>query len=475
MAEYETAIAAVGDAKTAAEAFVSPYTDYKALRTNINDRLLSQTTAYTDPDDATADYNDALSTQNAAVEAAATVSDINNAKTALWAAAMTWMKNISIKASGLDLTWMIVNNDFSNTNYKAAWTEELTTKGTVGVTNGVMRYYSSNFNLYQTLPYLLPAGRYTMTMDGFERTNSPMATAYEDYKAGESTVTGTMYFGENGKTVINLFDVQSITDNSLGGSQPTGASFYIPDGSSAANNYLAAGLYPNTLNVIMNTDGDGIRVGYRCANTKAWTCVDNFKLYYKGSETTVSATLGTNGYTTFACPYPLDLENLPDEVEAYEAYAVSATKVKFRTIEQAVPANTGILLKGTPSAVVSIPMAAEGEALEDNLFYVNVGGSTFTPEVNTTYYGLIKDSNPLSFGWFNPSSVAIPSDKAYLKVTSGGARLSVSFDDDEVTAIGSLEALDAETPKEGKFLENDRIVIVKNGVRYGVGGQKLNR
>ena len=475
VAEYETAIAAVGDAKTAAEAFVSPYAEYNALRACITDRLLAQTESYDDEVGATSTYNTTAAALDEDVEAAATVSDINNAKTALWAAAMTWMKSVSVKGNGLDLTWMIVNNDFSNTNYKEAWTEELESSTTVGVTNGVMRYYNSSFNLYQTLPYLLPAGRYAMTMDGFERTNDPMNTAYSDYVAGTSTVTGTMYFGENGKTVINLFDVQSITDNSLGGAQPDGASFYMPNGSSAANNYLAAGLYPNTLNVIMNTDGDGIRVGYRCANTKAWTCVDNFKLYYKGSETTVSATLGTNGYTTFACPYPLDLENLPDGVEAYEAYAVSATKVNFRTIEQAVPANTGILLKGTPSAEVFIPMAAEGKALEDNLFCVNVGGSVFPEEANTTYYGLIKDSDPLSFGWFIPSTVAIPSDKAYLKVTDGGARLSVSFDDEDVTAIGSVEALDAETPKEGKFLENDRIVIVKNGVRYGVGGQKLNR
>lgn len=470
VAEYETAIAAVVGATETAQPFAALYTDYKALRTNINDRLLSQTTAYTDPDDATADYNDALSTQNAAVEAAATVSDINNAKTALWSAAAAWMKSVSINpGAGFDLTWMIQNSDFSNTNYKAAWTEELESSTTVGVTNGVIRYYNSSFNLYQTLPYLLPAGRYAMTMDGFERTNDPRDTAYSNYAAGESTVTGTMYFGENGKTVMNLFDVQSILDNSLGGKKPTGATFYVPDGSSAANNYLAAGLYPNTLNVIMNTDGDGIRVGYRCANTKAWTCVDNFKLYYKGSETTVSATLGSNGYSTFASPYPLDLTNLPDGLTAYKA-AVDGSTVTFTELDQAVPAYTGILLKGDENASYDIPVAGAGTIVSDNAFCVNEAGTTFSPESGYNYFGLKK--NTLTFGLFDPSAVAIPADKAYLKVSEGvGARLDISFDGEAPTGISAFAETEDGVQQDGKFLEDGQIVIVRNGVKYRANGQ----
>ena len=470
VAQYETAISAIEDATTTAQAYVAPYAAYKSLRGNINTSLIGKTSKYTDPSDATSAYNSVLSAQNAAVEGAVTTDAISNAQSTLWSAAAAWMKSVSINpGAGFDLTWMIVNNDFSNTNYKAAWTEELESSTTVGVTSGVMRYYNSNFNLYQTLPYLLPAGRYTMTMDGFERTNDPRDTAYSDYAAGESTVTGTMYFGENAKTVMNLFDVQSITDNSLGGKKPTGASFYVPDGSSAANNYLAAGLYPNTLNVIMNTDGDGIRVGYRCANPKAWTCVDNFKLYYKGSETTVSATLGTNGYSTFASPYPLDLTNLPDGLTAYKA-AVDGSTVTFTELDQAVPAYTGILLKGDESASYDIPVAGAGTIVSDNAFCVNEAGTTFSPESGYNYFGLKK--NTLTFGLFDPSDVAIPADKAYLKVSEGaGARLDISFDGEAPTGISAFAETEDGVQQDGKFLEDGQIVIVRNGVKYRANGQ----
>ncbi len=470
ISEYETAISAIEDATTTAQAYVAPYAAYKSLRGNINTSLIGKTSKYTDPSDATSAYNSVLSAQNAAVEGAVTTDAISNAQSTLWSAAAAWMKSVSINpGAGFDLTWMIVNNDFSNTNYKAAWTEELESSTTVGVTNGVMRYYNSNFNLYQTLPYLLPAGRYAMTMDGFERTNDPRDTAYSDYAAGESTVTGTMYFGENGKTVMNLFDVQSILDNSLGGKKPTGATFYVPDGSSAANNYLAAGLYPNTLNVIMNTDGDGIRVGYRCANTKAWTCVDNFKLYYKGSETTVSATLGSNGYSTFASPYPLDLTNLPDGLTAYKA-AVDGSTVTFTELDQAVPAYTGILLKGDESASYDIPVAGAGTIVSDNAFCVNEAGTKFSPESGYNYFGLKK--NTLTFGLFDPSAVAIPADKAYLKVSEGaGARLDISFDGEAPTGISAFAETEDGVQQDGKFLEDGQIVIVRNGVKYRANGQ----
>ena len=306
-------------------------------------------------------------------------------------------------------------------------------------------------------------------MDGFERTNSPMNTAYPDYTGGTSMVTGTFYLNSNENLVMNLFDVQSITDNSLGGKKPTGASFYVPDGSSAANNYLAAGLYPNTLNVIMNTDGDGIRVGYRCANPKAWTCVDNFKLYYKGSETTVSATLGTNGYSTFASPYPLDLTNLPDGLTAYKA-AVDGSTVTFTELDQAVPAYTGILLKGDESASYDIPVAGAGTIVSDNAFCVNEAGTKFSPESGYNYFGLKK--NTLTFGLFDPIAVAIPADKAYLKVSKEvGARLDISFDGEAPTGISAFAETEDGVQQDGKFLEDGQIVIVRNGVKYRANGQ----
>ena len=88
---------------------------------------------------------------------------------------------------------------------------------------------------------------------------------------------------------------------------------------------------------------------------------------------TTPATLGSNGYATFASPYALDLTtaNLPSGVTAYKA-SVNGTTVTFTALNQTVPANTGVLLKGT-TGTVNIPVAATGTAVEGNGFLVNDG------------------------------------------------------------------------------------------------------
>ena len=146
-----------------------PVETYNALRTNIQDNITSQTSVYTDEHNAMEAYNAVLATQNGIVENATTEQEIADAKTALWAAALTFMKGVSInEGMGFDLTWMIGDADFSDSNYKNYWTEECTSSNAHGCTSGVLCYNNSPFNVYQTLPYPLPAGAFKMTVDEFE-------------------------------------------------------------------------------------------------------------------------------------------------------------------------------------------------------------------------------------------------------------------------------------------------------------------
>ncbi len=308
-ADYQAAIDAVNAAIEAAKPFVEPYADYLAMKQNIADRFIAKTEVYADPTgNAAAIYDAALAAANAKVEAAENVEAVTNATTDLWAAALAFLKSVTInEGKGFDLTWMIQNADFSDSNYKKYWTEQLASSTTYGVTSGLMRYYNSSFDLSQTLPYILPAGAYRMKMDGFERTNDPMDTAYSDYVAGNSVVTGTLYLNNNEQLIMNLFDVQTIMDNSLGGVQPSGASFYTPNGSSSSAKYLAAGLFPNTLIGVLAEDAL-ITIGYRCANTKAWTCFDNFQLEYIGEVPQATITVTADELTPLCVPFTLDAE-----------------------------------------------------------------------------------------------------------------------------------------------------------------------
>ena len=192
------------------------------------------------------------------------------------------------------------------------------------------------------------------------------------------------------------------------------------------------------------------------------------------------ATLGSNGYATFASPYALDLTtaNLPSDVTAYKAN-VSGTTVTFTALNQTVPANTGVLLRGT--GTVNIPVAATGTTVEGNDFLVNEGGTAFAGDASYYYFGLVKNSDPLTFRKFDPSDTAIPADKAYLKVLKGSVDAARGLEfvfDDDVTSIGEelrvkseefapaaefydLQGRKVAQPQKGLYIVNGRKVVVK--------------
>ncbi len=202
-------------------------------------------------------------------------------------------------------------------------------------------------------------------------------------------------------------------------------------------------------------------------------------LELKKAPASVSVTLdATTGYATFGSQYPLNLipENLTTGVKAYKATTVDGENITFEALEQGVPANTGILIAGEPGQEVTIPVATSTSAVEGNLLHVNASGETFDAESGYSYYGLKKGTK--EFRPFAPGTVAIPANKAYLRVENiNPARLIISFDDEEdPTGINVIEAAEAETGalKDGKYLIGNKVVLVKNGVKYGANGQKLN-
>lgn len=205
------------------------------------------------------------------------------------------------------------------------------------------------------------------------------------------------------------------------------------------------------------------------------------KMTIRALSHTVPVTIGENGFTTFACPRALDLttSNMPDSLTAYRA-SVDAenSKVRFTSdINQTVVANTGILLKGKANKTYNIPVAASGTPLGSNALLVNSTGGTFDAEDGYTYFAMKKNSSPLTFGTFDPSAVAIPTNKAYLKVIlpSGARTLQFVFDDNETTGIKNVDAQKTSNkdiyfnlngqrvakPTKGMYISNGKKYIVK--------------
>jgi uncharacterized protein YjdB len=200
---------------------------------------------------------------------------------------------------------------------------------------------------------------------------------------------------------------------------------------------------------------------------------------------TVSAITDNNGFTTFASSSMLDLTkaNLPTGLEAYKAARIDGNWVKFTELDQNVPANTGILLKGEPYTEYRIGVASTSTDVEDNEFLVNETGYTFAATNGYSYYGMKKNSYPLTFALFDPSSVAIPSNKAYLKVENvNGAspQLVCAFSDNTTTAIAEIanrqNGQNSYFNLAGQRVDGSRFAVNGSGLKPGlyiINGKKM--
>lgn len=182
-----------------------------------------------------------------------------------------------------------------------------------------------------------------------------------------------------------------------------------------------------------------------------------------------TATIGENGFSTFASAYNVEI---PSDVKAYTGKVNEAgTAVKFTQITTgAIPANTGVLLEGTPGGI-ALKVVESASALTDNDFIAGAG-KALTAAENTTYFAMDKSSNELTFGKI-ADGVVVPADKAYLAVAAGAivpesARLTVTFDG-EATGIKTVE-----NAKAGKAIYNlngQRVNKAQKGL-YIVNGKK---
>ena len=199
----------------------------------------------------------------------------------------------------------------------------------------------------------------------------------------------------------------------------------------------------------------------------------------------VPATIGSTGWTTFASPYALNLSSMTasaGDVAAYYASATSAESVTVLPTESsAVKAGEGILLKGTAGATITIPVVATGSEISGNLM---VGCPTATSITKETAnydkcYVLGIEEEKAVFQNVKSyidgvNNVNIPAGKAYLNATaSNGARaLRLSFGG--ITEVENVEAAPVATAKKnGAYLENGRIAIYKNGMKFNANGQLI--
>ena len=220
-----------------------------------------------------------------------------------------------------------------------------------------------------------------------------------------------------------------------------------------------------TFNKAIGTASENIV--FRLSEEAACLVIDNTK-------TSVSKTITSAGWATYCSPYALDLENATNLTDAYIVTGgadgvLSKTSVKGGT----VPANTGLLLKGTEGSAVevTIPVVASSAT---NVSANKLTGVTANTEIAANAGYVLMASPSLGF-YQNANAFTVGANTAYLPAgfDGGSARSFFSFGSD-ATGIGSAKSEEIKVksyfnlkgqrvnqPTKGLYIVNGKKVVIK--------------
>lgn len=181
------------------------------------------------------------------------------------------------------------------------------------------------------------------------------------------------------------------------------------------------------------------------------------------TPTNVSIAVSTAGYKTYCSEYALDFSNL--DVKAYTAQ-LNGTEVTFTNVNT-VPANTGILLKGTADTY-EVPVVAEASAIDNNALIgvledTEVPAGSFVLMNGNDGIGFYKTNNPFTVG----------ANTAYLPALSSNGIIRLNFTEDIATGIQAISTTTTYNrvynlqgqrimqPQKGLYILNGRKVVMK--------------
>ena len=229
------------------------------------------------------------------------------------------------------------------------------------------------------------------------------------------------------------------------------------------------GTYPrrlilnNTL-IYNNTSADGNAITLHANSNKEYnnSCIE----YANDPRITISSV----GYGTYylGCSYVM-----PDGVTGQTISTAADGRLSIGTTYNPgdeVPTGTALLVSGAAGQYEPALATVTGEAPANLLKGSDVAETTTGGD---KYYKLANDPvDGLGFYWAEDGGAAFTNGahKAYLTLTGAQARFfSLDFDS-ETTGISTATT---KAIRQGKFVENGFIVIVRNGIKYNAQGIKL--
>ncbi len=177
---------------------------------------------------------------------------------------------------------------------------------------------------------------------------------------------------------------------------------------------------------------------------------------------------------TFIAPFVI---TLPAGVKAYSATATE-TEVKLTKIAEGgeeLAAGTPVIVYGDGVSVdetfYGVPTVTENQTVGALTGILDDSNKT----ISSGKYVLQTQSDVQAF-YKLASDATGKLNRCFVSAGVAQARLVISIDEEDPTAINAIEAANAKAGalKDGKYLIGNKVVLVKNGVKYGANGQKLN-
>ena len=296
--------------------------------------------------------------------------------------------------------------------------------------------------------------------------NEFVSTASEDWadRTMPAPYSSTSYYNLSGKSRFITFKASGASTFQI----------FIQNGSSSNRKYT-----------VKVGEGDGVDV---TAATNSLTSSPVFATGTKGEVTikiigtsdgslypaaikfnpAVSKTITSAGWATYCSPYALDFSSsIANLTKAYIVTGATGSTLSLADITGTIPANTGILLEGEGEVV--IPVVASSSTSVSGNKLVGVTSNT-SIEANAGYV-LMNETAGVGF-YKNANAFTVGANTAYLPVNFAGAARSAYFFGG-VTGVDNVEAAAEAKAQDGKFIENGKLVIVKNGQKYNAAGAKL--
>ena len=174
-------------------------------------------------------------------------------------------------------------------------------------------------------------------------------------------------------------------------------------------------------------------------------------------------TITSAGYATYCSEYPLDFTNVTG-LTAYTA-TLDGTEVSFKEVTEAIPANTGVLLKGA-AGTYSIPVASSSSEVTSALR----GVIEETVVESEGIFVLLNGDYGVGFYKTTATSFTVGAHTAYFPaLTADPSRKFIAID--EATAIKAIEKAERQNG-EIYNLAGQRVKSAQKGL-YIIGGKKV--